>query len=59
MEKAPLTETKQAKEKIRVSKQALNRKITLLEMGDHKLILALERKRTEVSFGCAHYCYTH
>lgn len=28
-------------------------------MDDHKLMLALDRKRTEVTYGCAHFCTTH
>ena len=44
---------------MRVSKQAFNRRVTPLGMDDQKLILALERKRTEVIYGCAHYCCTH
>ena len=47
------------KEQERVEKQQQNRKKLALWSEERKLIMALTRKRTEDTYGYAHYCNRH
>ncbi len=43
----------------RISNISKNKSSTILVVDDLKLLMALTRKRTEVTYGHVHYCHKH